>query len=503
MARPSNYNRNQVVVARGLRAASDRIRLMFGPLGRRILVESEAGNLVEAADVHTFARLYRPEDPRDRLGASYATEMVAKAHQQAGDGAATAVVLAQAMVEAATVALRAGAHPMALACGIEAGVARAIEALKALARDADNVKQIDAFAAMSARDSGIGRIIAEAVDQVGRDGALIVEEANTFGLELELTEGMKLDKGYISPYFVTDPERAECLLEEPYVLLVDFKLSHNADLLLLLDKVVATGKPLLIIAEDVEGEALATLVVNKIRDIFKSAAIKAPGFGDGRRAILEDIAILTGGQLISKNDLPGATVEMLGVLRNVIITKEETTLVDAAGNPDGISHRVNWIRAEIENTDSDYDREKLRQRLAKLAGGVAVIKVGAATESELGELKERCQRVIRAVTKAVAEGLLPGGCTSLCAIAHVVRETTEGNDRAAGVQVVAESLKAPYVQILANAGIPEYAPAGSEIDVLTGAPADLFSANIFDSLGVLQSALETAKETVIRFLRVA
>jgi chaperonin GroEL len=503
VARPSNYNRNQVIVARGLRGASDRIRLMLGPLGRRILVEDENGQHVEAADAHTFTTLYRPEDPRDRLGASYAAEIVEQAHRQGGDGAATAVVLAQSMVEGAAAALRAGAHPMALASGVEAGVARAIEALAPLARDVETRQQIDAFAAMVAGDANAGALIAEAMDKVGKEGVIIIEEANAFGLELELTEGMRFDKGYISPYFVTDLERKECVLEDPYVLVVNSKISANKDLLPVLDKVVESGKPLLIIAEDVEGEALATLVVNKVRDIFKSAAVKAPGFGDRRQAILGDIAILTGGQVVPSVRLAEATLDMLGRIRTVISTKDETILVDGAGDPDSILARVKRIRADIEDTDSLYDREKLQERLAKLAGGVAVVKISAATEAELTELKTNYERAVRASRAAVAEGLLPGGCTSLRAVTEAVTATVESGDRGTGVQIVAQALDAPYAQILANAGVSAHAPAGSGIDVFSGAATDLFSANIFDSTGVLRSALEAAMQAAIRFLKVA
>ena len=502
-ARPSNYNRNQVIVARGLRACSDRVRLMLGPLGRRILVEDETGQYVETADAHTFASLYRPEDPRDRLGASYVAEIVEQAHRKAGDGAATAVVLAQAMVEGAAAALRSGAHPMALASGIEAGVARTIEALAPLARDLETKEQASAFAAMAARDPVAGDMIAEAMDKVGKEGVIIVEENNTLRLELELTEGMRFDKGYISPYFLTDSERGECVLEDPYVLVTNSKISYNKDLLPLLEKVMPSGKPLLVIAEDVDGEVLATLVVNKIKDIFKSAAVKAPGFGNRRKAILEDIAILTGAQVISEAELAEATLASLGRLRNAIITQDETTLVDGAGDPDGIARRVNQIRAEIENTDSDYDREKLQERLAKLAGGVAVIKIGAATQAELTERKMLFERALRAMRRVVADGLLPGGGVSLCKVAEVVAATAESNDQGAGVQIVARSLDAPYTQLLANAGIPAQAAAGLGINVVTGAPSDLFAAGIFDSGGVVKSALEAAMQAVIRFLKVA
>jgi chaperonin GroEL len=503
LAQTSNYNRNQVIVARGLRGAADRIRLMLGPLGRRILVEDENGHHIEAADAYTFTTLYRPEDPRDRLGASYAAQIVAQAHRQSGDGAATAVVLAQAMVEGAAAALRTGRHPMALASGLETGVARAIGALAQLARDVETKEQVSAFAAMVARDPAAGEIFAEAMDKVGREGVIVIEETNAFGIELEITAGMRFDKGYISPYFVTDDRRMECVLWDPYVLIVNGKISANAELLPILDKVVQSGNPLLVIAEVVEGEALATMVVNKIRDIFKSAAVKAPGFGDSRQAVLEDVAVLTGGQVISPGHLAETSIEMLGRARKVIISKDETTLIDGAGHRGGIEARVNQIRAEVEYTHSDYDREKLQERLAKLSGGVAVIKISAATETELTDLKRRYEGVGQVCRMIVAEGLLPGGCTSLCAVAETITATADDSDLGAGIQAVAEALRAPYVQILINAGIPAQASAGRGIDVLSGAPADLFSAKIFDSTGVLRSALGAAKEAAIRFLKVA
>jgi chaperonin GroEL len=500
--RPSNYNQNQVIVAQGLRAASDQIRLMLGPLGRHILLEDEAGNPVEATDVRTFATLYRPEDPRDRLGASYATGIVEQAHRQAGDGAAVAVVLAQAMVEGATAALQAGAHPMALVGGVEAGIALAIEALEPLARAMTTKEQLSAYASMTAREDSLGELIAEAFDKVGRDGALIVEEANKFGLELEVTKGMRLDEGYISPHFITDPERKVCVLEDPYILLVNANISANRDLLPILNKVAQSGKPLLLIADDVEDEALATLVTNKL-EISKSAAVKAPDFGDRRQAILEDIAILTDAKVIPAAKLAKANLGMLGQVRNAVVSQEETTLIGGAGQPKRIVARVHQIRAAIQSTHSDYDREKLQERLAKLAGGVAVIKIGAATEAELKVRKERCERAVRATRAGVAEGLLPGGGVSLRAVVGAVRAIAESDDRGAGVRIVAESLEAPYAQILANAGMSERASAGLGIDVLTGTQEDLFEVNIFDSVGVLRSALEAAEDAVIRFLKVA
>ena len=501
MVRPSNYNQNQVIVAQGLRAASDQIRLMLGPLGRHVLVEDEAGNPVEAVDVHTFATVYRPGDPRDRLGASYATGIIEQAHRQAGDGAAVAVVLAQAMVERATAALQAGAHPVALAGGVEAGTALAIEALELQARAMTTKEQLSAYASMTAREDSLGELIAQAFDKVGRDGALIIEEAGNPGLELEVAKGMRLEEGYISPHFITDPGRKVCVLEDPCILLVNANISASRDLLPVLNKVARSGKPLLIIADDVEDEALATLVANK-PEIFKSAAVKAPDFGDRRQEILEDIAILTDAKVIPAAKLAKASLGMLGQVRNAVISQQETTLIGGAGQPKRIVARVHQIRAAIQGTRSDYDREKLQERLAKLAGGVAVVKIGAATETELNERRDRCERAVRATRSAVAEGLLPGGGVSLRAAAGAVRAIAGGDDRGAGVRVVAESLEAPYAQILANAGLAERASAGSGINVLTGAQEDLFEVNVFDSVGVLRSALEAAEGAVIRFLTV-
>jgi chaperonin GroEL len=502
VVRPSNYNQNQVNVAQGLRAAAGQVRLMLGPLGRHILVQDEAGNPVEAADAHTFAALYRPGDPGDRLGASYAKDIVERAHRQAGDGAAAAVVLAQAMVEGAAAALQAGAHPLALAGGVEAGTALAIEALEPLARPMTSKEQLDAYAAAAAREDALGELIAEAFDKVGRDGAVIVEEASKFGLELDVTKGMRLDEGYISPYFITDPERKVCVLEDPCILLVNANISADRDLLPILNKVTRSGKPLLIIADDVEDEALASLAADRI-EVLRSAAVRAPDFGERRQAILEDIAILTDAKVIPAAKLAKANPGMLGRVRKAVVAQQETTLIGGAGQPKKIVARVHQVRAAIHNTHSDSERENLQERLAKLAGGVAVIKIGAANKAELKERRERCERAVRAVRAAVTEGLLPGGCISLRAVAGAVRAIAESDDRGAGVRIVAESLEAPYAQILANAGMPERASAGLGVNVLTGTQEDLFEANILDSVAVLRSALEAAEDAVIRFLKVA
>ncbi|GIF00074.1 chaperonin GroEL [Paractinoplanes rishiriensis] len=504
--RPSHYNRNQVIVARGMRAAADRIRLMLGPLGRRILVEGENGAFVETDNAGAFTSRYRPADPRDGVGAGYADEIITQMRRQVGDGTATAVVLAQAMMDGAAGALRVGAHPMALVRGVEAGVTLAVEALPRLARDVETKEQIAAFASVAGGDPVVGEILAEALDKVGKDGVITVEEMNSFGLELELTEGTRWEKGYISRHFITDLERMEAVLDDPYILLVNAKILWVKDLLPIMEKVLGSGKPLLIIAEDVDGEALATLVVNKQRETFTSVAVRGPGFGDRRKAILEDIAVMTGARLItSEADIPwqDITLEQLGMARKVVVTKEETTIIDGAGRPDDMTFRVDQIRAEINAVDNDYDREKLMERLAKVAGGVAVIKVGADTEAELDERKGRFERMIRATKVAVDEGLLSGGCTVLCALSGVVAAAIQNTDEGSGVRIVAESLEAPYVQLLANAGIATPVPPGLEIDVLTGARADLFGAGIYDAAGVLRCALETARDATIRFLKVA
>ena len=502
MVRPSNYNQNQVIVAQGLRAAADQIRLMLGPLGRPVLVEDGAGNPVEAADAPAFAARYRPRDPSDRIGAGYAAGIVEQAHRQAGDGAAVAVVLAQAMTEGAAAALQAGADPLALAGGVEAGIALAVEELEPLARPMTAIAQLRAYALMTAREDSLGELIAAAFDKVGRDGAVMVEEAGKAGLELEVTKGMRLDEGYVSPRFVNDPERKACVLEDPYILLVDASISANRDLLPLLDKVTRSGRPLLIIAGDVGDEALATLLAVKPGEVPQCAAAKAPEFGERRQAILEDIAVLAGGKVIPPAKLAKAKLDMLGQVGKAVISQEETTLIGGAGQAKAIVARVNQIRALIDRVYSDYERAKLQERLAKLAGGVAVIRIGAASGTELRERREHCERAVRATRTAATEGLLPGGCVSLCAVAGAVRAIAESDDRGAGARVVAESLAAPYAQILANAGLAERASAGLGINVLTGTREDLFEAGIFDSLGVLRSALEAAAQAVTRFLRV-
>src|SRR6202044_1421521 len=433
----------------------------------------------------SIAKEIELEDPWEKIGAELVKEVAKKTDDVAGDGTTTATVLAQALVREGLRNVAAGANPMSLKRGIEAAVERVSEELSKLAKDVETKEQIASTASISAGDTAIGEMIAEAMDKVGKEGVITVEESNTFGLELELTEGMRFDKGYISHYFVTDPERMEAVLEDPYILIVNSKVSANKDLLPLLDKVVQSGKPLVIIAEDVEGEALATLVVNKIRGLFKSVAVKAPGFGDRRKAMLGDIAILPGAQVISEEvglKLENADLDLLGRARKVVVTKDETTIVDGAGDPEQISGRVNQIRAEIENTDSDYDREKLQERLAKLAGGVAVIKAGAATEVEL---KERKHRIEDAVRNAKAAG-----------------------EEATGANIVKVALEAPLKQIAFNSGLEpgvvaekvRNAKAGTGLNAATGEYEDLLKAGVADPVKVTRSALQNAASIAGLFL---
>ena len=401
---------------RGMNQLADAVKVTLGPKGRNVVLEKKWGAPTITNDGVSIAKEIELEDPWEKIGAELVKEVAKKTDDVAGDGTTTATVLAQALVREGLRNVAAGANPMSLKRGIEAAVERVSEELSKLAKDVETKEQIASTASISAGDTAIGEMIAEAMDKVGKEGVITVEESNTFGLELELTEGMRFDKGYISHYFVTDPERMEAVLEDPYILIVNSKVSANKDLLPLLDKVVQSGKPLVIIAEDVEGEALATLVVNKIRGLFKSVAVKAPGFGDRRKAMLGDIAILTGGQVISEEvglKLENADLDLLGRARKVVVTKDETTIVDGAGDAEQIAGRVNQIRAEIENTDSDYDREKLQERLAKLAGGVAVIKAGAATEVELKERKHRIEDAVRNAKAAVEEGVVAGGGVAL------------------------------------------------------------------------------------------
>ena len=432
---------------RGMNQLADAVKVTLGPRGRNVVLEKKWGAPTITNDGVSIAKEIDLEDPYEKIGAELVKEVAKKTDDVAGDGTTTATVLAQALVKEGLRNVAAGANPMALKRGIEAAVASVSAALLALAKDVETREQIASTASISAADPAIGEMIAEAMDKVGKEGVITVEESNTFGLELELTEGMRFDKGYISPYFATDTERMESVLDDPYILVVNSKISSVKDLLPLLEKVMQSGKPLAIIAEDVEGEALATLVVNKIRGTFRSVAVKAPGFGDRRKAMLGDISILTGGQVISEEvglKLDTAGLELLGRARKVTVTKDETTIVEGAGDPDQIAGRVNQIRAEIEKSDSDYDREKLQERLAKLAGGVAVIKAGAATEVELKERKHRIEDAVRNAKAAVEEGIVAGGGVALLQAGRTAFEKLDlEGDEATGARIVEIALEAP------------------------------------------------------------
>src|SRR6059036_1996933 len=441
---------------RGMNILADAVKITIGPKGRNVVIEKKWGAPTITNDGVTIAKEIELEDPFEKIGAELVKEVAKKTNDVAGDGTTTATILAQALVREGLRNVAAGANPMSLKRGIEYAVERVSEELSKQAKDVETKEQIASTASISAGDKAIGEMIAEAMDKVGKEGVITVEESNTFGLELELVEGMRFDKGYISPYFVTDPERMEAVIDDPYILFVNGKISAVKDLLPILEKVMQGGKPLVIISEDVEGEALATLVVNKIRGTFKSVAVKAPGFGDRREAMLADMAILTGGEVISEKvglKLENADLSLLGRARKVVVTKDETTIVDGAGDADQIAGRVNQIRAEIERTDSDYDREKLQERLAKLAGGVAVIKAGAATEVELKERKHRIEDAVRNAKAAVEEGIVAGGGVALLQATQVFEKLELEGDEATGAAAVKLALEAPLKQISVNAGL--------------------------------------------------
>ena len=477
---------------RGLNALADAVKVTLGPKGRNVVLEKKWGAPTITNDGVSIAKEIELEDPYEKIGAELVKEVAKKTDDVAGDGTTTATVLAQALVKEGLRNVAAGANPLSLKRGIEKAVEAVSAELLSQAKEVETKEQIAATASISAADPAIGELIAEAIDKVGKEGVVTVEESNTFGLELELTEGMRFDKGYISPYFATDAERLEAELEDAYILLVESKISSVKDLLPLLEKVIQAGKPLAIIAEDVEGEALATLVVNKIRGTFKSVAVKAPGFGDRRKAQLQDIAILTGGQVISETvglKLESAGLELLGRARKVVVTKDETTIVEGAGDAEQIAGRVNQIRAEIEKSDSDYDREKLQERLAKLAGGVAVIKAGAATEVELKERKHRIEDAVRNAKAAVEEGVVAGGGVALIQASQRAFEKLElVGDEATGANIVKVAVEAPLKQIAINAGLEggvvaekvRGLPAGWGLDAATGEYVDLIAAGIID-----------------------
>jgi chaperonin GroEL len=497
---------------RGMDKLANAVRITLGPKGRNVVLEKKWGAPTITNDGVSIAKEIELEDPWEKIGAELVKEVAKKTDDVAGDGTTTATVLAQALVREGLRNVAAGANPMSLKRGIEAAVERVSEELSKLAKEVETKEQIAATASISAGDTAIGEMIAEAMDKVGKEGVITVEESNTFGLELELTEGMRFDKGYISHYFVTDAERMETVLDDPYVLIVESKISTVKDLLPLLEKVMQTGKPLAIIAEDVEGEALATLIVNKVRGTFKSVAVKAPGFGDRRKAMLGDIAILTGGQVISETiglKLENAGLELLGKARKVVVTKDETTIVEGAGDADQITGRVNQIRTEIENSDSDYDREKLQERLAKLAGGVAVIKVGAATEVELKERKHRIEDAVRNAKAAVEEGVLPGGGVALSNAVDTAFEKLDlVGDEATGANIVKVALEAPLKQIAINAGLEggvvaekvRGLPPGHGLNAATGEYVDMFAEGIIEPAKVTRSALQNAASIAALFL---
>ncbi|MFB7720192.1 chaperonin GroEL [Nocardia sp. NPDC058058] len=496
---------------RGLNALADAVKVTLGPKGRNVVLEKKWGAPTITNDGVSIAKEIELEDPYEKIGAELVKEVAKKTDDVAGDGTTTATVLAQALVREGLRNVAAGANPLGLKRGIEKAVEAVTVRLLATAKEVETKEQIAATAGISAGDSSIGELIAEAMDKVGKEGVITVEESNTFGLQLELTEGMRFDKGYISGYFVTDPERQEASLEDPYILLVGSKISTVKDLLPLLEKVIQAGKPLLIIAEDVEGEALSTLVVNKIRGTFKSIAVKAPGFGDRRKAMLADIAILTGGEVISEEvglSLETAGIELLGQARKVVITKDETTIVEGAGDPEAIKGRVAQIRTEIENSDSDYDREKLQERLAKLAGGVAVIKAGAATEVELKERKHRIEDAVRNAKAAVEEGIVAGGGVALLQSAPALDELSLTGDEATGANIVRVALSAPLKQIAFNAGLEPGVvaekvtnlPDGHGLNAATNEYEDLLAAGVADPVKVTRSALQNAASIAALFL---
>ncbi|MFM1725943.1 chaperonin GroEL [Rhodococcus sp. TAF43] len=496
---------------RGLNSLADAVKVTLGPKGRNVVLEKKWGAPTITNDGVSIAKEIELEDPYEKIGAELVKEVAKKTDDVAGDGTTTATVLAQALVREGLRNVAAGANPLGLKRGIEKAVEAVTAKLLDTAKEVETKEQIAATAGISAGDSTIGELIAEAMDKVGKEGVITVEESNSFGLQLELTEGMRFDKGYISLYFATDAERQEAVLEDPYILLVSSKISTVKDLLPLLEKVIQAGKPLLIIAEDVEGEALSTLVVNKIRGTFKSVAVKAPGFGDRRKAQLADIAILTGGEVVSEEvglSLETAGIELLGRARKVVVTKDETTIVEGAGDADAIAGRVNQIRAEIEASDSDYDREKLQERLAKLAGGVAVIKAGAATEVELKERKHRIEDAVRNAKAAVEEGIVAGGGVALLQSAPVLDDLKLEGDEATGANIVKVALEAPLKQIAFNAGLEpgvvaekvRNLPAGSGLNAATGEYEDLLAAGINDPVKVTRSALQNAASIAALFL---
>ena len=498
----------------GMNKLADAVRVTLGPKGRNVVLDKQWGAPTITNDGVSIAKEIELDDPIERIGAELVKEVAKKTDDVAGDGTTTATVLAWTMVREGMRNVAAGANPMSLKKGIEEGIAAAVTAIEGMAVSVTESKdQIAQVASISAADKEIGNHISEAIEKVGKDGVITVEESQTFGLEMDLVEGMRFDKGYISPYFVTDPERQEAVMEDPYILFLQGKITAVRDIVPLLEKVMQSGKGLIIIAEDVEGEALATIVVNKIRGTFKSVAVKAPGFGDRRKAMLEDMAILTGGQVISEDvglKLENATLDLLGTARRVVVTKDETTIIEGAGDETDVASRIEQIKREIDNTDSDYDREKLQERLAKLAGGVAVLKVGAATEFELKEKKHRIEDAVSSTKAAIESGVVAGGGVTLLrakAAVEALAETQEG-DLATGVQLIAKSLEGPLKQIAENAGMEGGVVVSKVLELdgpnglnaSTGEYEDLIAVGVIDAAKVTLSALQNAGSIAALFL---
>jgi chaperonin GroEL len=499
---------------RGMNKLADAVRVTLGPKGRNVVLDKKWGAPTITNDGVSIAKEIDLEDPYEKIGAELVKEVAKKTDDVAGDGTTTATVLAWAMVREGLKNVAAGANPMSLKKGIEAAVEVAVTSLQDLAKPADTKEQIAQVASISAADNEIGEMIANAIDKVGKDGVITVEESQSFGMDMDLVEGMRFDKGFIAPYFATDAERMEAVLENAYILLVSSKIASVRDVLPVLEKVMQSGRPLLIIAEDVEGEALATLVVNKIRGTFKSVAVKAPGFGERRKAMLQDIAILTGATVIAEEvglKLENATVELLGSARKVVVTKDETTIVEGAGSEADIKGRISQIKTEIDNTDSDYDREKLQERLAKLSGGVAVIKVGAATEVELKEKKHRIEDAVSTTKAAIEEGVVPGGGVALLRSQTRILEAADklSGDEATGARLVAKAVEAPLTQIAVNAGLEggvivdkvrNLAKPTEGLNAATGEYEDLIKAGVIDAAKVTRSALQNAASIAALFL---
>ena len=496
---------------RGMDQLANAVKITLGPKGRNVVLEKKWGAPTITNDGVSIAKEIELADPLEKIGAELVKEVAKKTDDVAGDGTTTATVLAQAIVKEGLRNVAAGANPMSLKRGIERATELAVEAIKNQSKEVDGKEEIANVGAISAADVEIGSVIADAVDKVGKDGVITVEESNTFGMELDFVEGMRFDKGYISPYFVTDPERMEAVLEDPYILIVSGKISAVKDLLPVLEKVMQTGKPVLVLSEDVEGEALATLVVNKIRGTFRSTAVKAPGFGDRRKAMLQDIAILTGGQVISEEvglKLENTTVDLLGTAHKVVVTKDETTIVEGGGKADDIAGRINQIKAEIEKTDSDYDREKLQERLAKLSGGVAVIKVGAATEVELKEKKHRIEDAVQSTKAAVEEGIVPGGGVALLNAQVALDKVDLEGDELTGAMIIRRALEEPLKQIAFNAGLEggviiekvRALDPGHGLNAATGEYGDMLKFGVIDPTKVTRSALQNAASIGALFL---